>query len=374
MKPDGHVLVYELDVLVGTPPTEQKNVDHASYHSSLPIVRPPAEPYLRPVHAGLGAAHRMSARVPLLTALVAAEIAIVLLVVYSLSGAGRTFGNGWSAFGMHDLNYAGTAILALNAGSSPNVLIDDMDDGVTVTPSTDGRVHVTDLSYASGWTWSTGPRPKLTLTRTSDGVRIERPTRNDNIVTIAGSSREHIDVQVPPNARLDIVSSSGAEVTGLNANVKAHSNDGHITVQQIRGNVDVDTLDGSIEAHDIVANSFDASSNDGHIDATALLVTGNGANAKIHTNDGHIAIAAEFAPGGSYDISSEDGHVSVTLPSNTDLSVAASALDGRIVRDGKTVADGDSSSNISFTLGAGSGRLHVSTDDGTIEFTTNGAI
>lgn len=316
----------------------------------------------------------MSARAPLLTALIAAEIAIVLLAVYSFSGAARTFGNGWSALGVHDVHYSGTALPALDAGSAPNVVIDDMDDGVTVTPSADGRVHVTDLSYVSGWTWSSGTRPKLTIARTSDGVRIERPTQNDDAVTIVGSSRQHIDVRVPPSAHLDIVSSSGADVTGLDANVRVHSNDGHISVKQVRGNVDVDTLDGSIEADDIVANGFDASSNDGHIDATALRLTGNGANAKVHTNDGHITVAAAFAPGGSYDISSEDGRVSVTLPSDANLSVAASTLDGRIVRDGKTLADADGPSNTSFTLGAGSGRLHVSTNDGTIEFTTNGAI
>lgn len=317
----------------------------------------------------------MSARLPVLTALVAAEIAIVLLAVYSFSGAARgTFANGWSGFGFHHVDYAGAALPSLDAGSAPNVVIDDMDDGVTVTPSTDGRVHVNDVSHFSGLEWSSTQRPKLTMTHTPDGVRIVRPTQDDNTVTIAGSSREHIDVQVPPNAHLDIVSSSGAEVTGLNSNVKVHSNDGHIAVRQIRGDIDVDTLDGSIEADDVVANSFDASSNDGHIDANALRVSGNGARAKIHTNDGHIAVAADFGPRGSYDISSEDGHVNVTLAPTADLAIAASTLDGRIVRDGKTVADTDGPSTTSFTLGAGSGHLHVSTNDGTIEFTTNGAI
>lgn len=374
MKPERRPRVYGSDVLVGTPFTEQKNVDHTSHHSSLTIVRPGAAPYLRPVHARLGAAHRMSARVPLLTALVAAEIAIVLVAAYSFSGAARTFGNGWHAFGMHTMNYAGSALPALEAGSSPNVLIDDMDDGVTVTPSTDGRVHVTDMSYASGWGWSNGQRPKLTMTRTAGGVSISRPSESDDTIEIFGSSREHIDVQVPPNARLSIVHSSGADVTGLNANVAVHSDDGHITVKQIRGNVALATLDGAIEADDVVANSFTASSNDGHIDATALHVVGSGANANLHTDDGHITVAAEFAPGGNYSIASLDGHVNVTLPSTSDLGVTASTDDGRIVRDGKTVADGDGPSNTSFTLGAGSGHLHVSTNDGTIEFTTNGAI
>lgn len=316
----------------------------------------------------------MSARVPLLTALVAAEIAIVLLAVYSFSGVVHTFGNGWGALGMHNVNYVGTALPALEAGSSPNVAIDDVDDGVAVTPSTDGRVHVTDMSYTSGWTWSSGQRPKLTMTRTSNGVSIARPTENDNTFEIFGSSREHIDVEVPPNAHVDIIHSSGAEVTGLNAGVAVHSDDGHIAVKQIRGDVALDSLDGAIDADDVVANSFVASTNDGHIDATVLHVTGRGANAKLHTDDGHITLGAELAPGGNYTVSSMDGHVDVTLASTSDLSVAANTEDGRIVRDGKTVADGDGPSSTSFTLGAGSGHLHVSTNDGTIEFTTNGAI
>lgn len=317
----------------------------------------------------------MSARLPVLTALVAAEVAIVLLAVYSFSGAARgAFGSAWSGLGLHHVDYSGTALPAINAGSAPHVVVDDMDDGVTVTPSADGQVHVTDVSRVSGLEWSTGQRPKLTVTRTSDGVRIARATQSDNFVTIAGSSREHIDVAIPPSARLDIVDCSGADVTGMQADVKVHSDDGHISMKQIRGDVNVSTLDGAVEAADVSANSFDASSNDGHIAVTGLRVTGSGATAKVHTEDGRVSVAADFAPGGTYDISSEDGHVDVALSAGADLSVTASTLDGRIVRDGKTVADADGPSNTTFTLGAGTGRLHVSTNDGTIEFTTNGAI
>lgn len=316
----------------------------------------------------------MSSRVPLLAALVAAELAIVLIAVYSFSEAGRAFGSAWNGFGLHRVNYAGTALPAVEAGTAPHVVIQDTDDGVTVTPSTDGRVHVTDASYVSGLAWSTGTRPKLTMTRTADGVRIERPSEDDNLISIAGSSREHIDVAVPPNARLDVLDSSGDDVTGLNANVSVHSSDGHITLRQIRGDVALRSLDGAIELHDVTARSIVATTDDGHIDADALHVAGASANVRLHTDDGHIAFAADLAAGGTYDLSTEDGHVNVALPASSNLSVTASTLDGRVVRDGKTVASGDDGpASASFTLGAGSGHLHVSTNDGTIEFSTNGA-
>jgi hypothetical protein len=335
----------------------------------------------------------MAARSGAIALLLAIEIAIVALAVYSFTGF-HGFGSGWG--GMHAVNYTVTPIAPLAAGSSPHVVIDDRDDRVIVTTSNDGLVHVTDQSHAQGYVWGpSADRPKLVVTRTGDGVSIVRNAQDELQVRWFGFSdtEERIAVAIPASSTLTVVHSGGDDVTGLSGKVDVMSNDGHITLASLRGDVKASSDDGYIEANNVQAANIALQSNDGHIelrDASAnavnadtqdghvtvdgLHVTGNGARATIHSGDGPVTVSADFAPGGTYDISTDDGHIIVHLPQSANLAVVATTNDGRIVRDGNSLESGNSGSNDSFTLGGGSGRLHVSSDDGTIEFMTNGAL
>jgi DUF4097 and DUF4098 domain-containing protein YvlB len=334
----------------------------------------------------------MGSRSGIVAVLVAAELLIIGLIIASFGGFRSAF-----AGGMHRVDYDAAPIAPLDAGSAPHVSINDARDRVVVTTSSDGLVHITDQTQVHGVVWSDEPvlsKQPLKITRTSDGVRIERPS--DTLVnwTVFGDTEHRITVETPAASTLAIEDSAGSNVTGITGGTNVKSSDGHITLADLRGAVDVNDEDGYIEANDLQgshialhsddghlkvratqAGSFEATTSDGHIDIAGLRVSGDSSRAIIHTDDGPVTVSADFTAGGNYQVSSGDGSVRVTLPSTADLNVTANATDGRVVRDGTAARrNDDGASNQTFTLGGGTGRLAVSSDDGTIEFTTNGAV
>lgn len=329
----------------------------------------------------------MGARSGLVAMLIAAELLILGLIIYSVGGMRNAFGSS-----MHHLDYAaGPPVAPIAAGDAPRVSINDGDDRIVITPSTDGQVHVTDESFVRGWSWSSVPIKPLNVSRTSDGVRIERASEDSSDWMIIGDARNRIAVQVPPAATIAIEDSSGADITGITGGTSVKSTDGHITLAGLRGNVDAKSTDSYVEADDVQgdsvslqadghvkvratqANNFQAVTDDGHIDIAGLQLTGTQPRARIHTDSGPVKVAADFASGGSYEVSTNDDGVALTLAPGADLTVSATANDGNIVRDGQ-VFHGDDSVSQTFTLGGGSGHLAVSSGDGSIKLTTNGAI
>src|SRR5579862_2615578 len=109
-------------------------------------------------------------RATLLAMLVAAEIAIVGMALYAIGGGGRSF-----AAGLHSAHFAATPIAPLAAGATPHIVVDDPHSRIVVGTSADELVHVRDLTQMRGAVFSSGPYPRLTATRTPDGVRIVRP-------------------------------------------------------------------------------------------------------------------------------------------------------------------------------------------------------
>lgn len=314
----------------------------------------------------------MRSRTPLIAVLIAVELAIVGLVVYSLSGAHPAWASGGG--GLQHIDYTAKSIAAISAGASPHVVVNDSDDRVIVTASTDGLVHVQDLEQYHGTFWGHPNETPLTVTRTPDGVSIARPDSGGmNISFFFSWDTERIAVAVPPGTMLDVEQSSGDEVTGLNANLTVKSQDGSIDATSIRADkVYLNSSDGHIELHDVVAGTLDVNSDDGHISLDNIRVTGDAAT--IHTNDGPVSGDVGFAAGGTYEVSSDDGHITLTLPSRSNLTVVASTNDGHFQRDGQSIGNrDDDGAGGTFTLGGGSGHLNVNSHDGSISIMTNGA-
>jgi DUF4097 and DUF4098 domain-containing protein YvlB len=341
-------------------------------------------------------------RASLVGMLVAAEIVIVGLAIYAIAGTGRSgsfHGLIFAAHGLHRSDFVAKPIAPVQAGETPHVTIDDSDSRVVVTASTDGLVHVTDLTDTHRAFFSGGSAIRqLAVARPADGVAISRPSsQSDNSWGARftfGISRERIEVQLPPGARLDVSRCSGADVTGIGGGVTAHSQDGHITLTNLKGDVVASSDDGSITAQtiagdnvtlhsgdgritlkDVRATSLNATTSDGRIEASGIAVSGASPKATLHSDDGSIHIGGVFAPGGAYEVTTKDGSVSLALAPGADLTVDASTGDGRIVVDGASITneEGDSVRH-TIRLGSGAGNLRVSSDDGSIHIQTNGAV
>lgn len=327
-------------------------------------------------------------RTSIVAMLVAVEIVLVGLMVFVVRG-GFGGGNVFASNGMHQVNFASMPIVPLPAGPAPHVVIDDPDSFVTVEPSTDGLVHATDNTRVLGAIFSNVTLEHLRMARTADGVAIQRPATH-GFFSI-GYVSQQITVDAPSGARIDVRRASGADVRGFRNDVAVFSQDGHISLGQIDGNVDAHSNDGRIEAADVhgasvklsssdgrliirnlTATTLDARTNDGRLEVQNLRIEGNTPRVSMHTNDGPVHLTGFFPAQGTYEISTDDGRVELALAAGSDVTVDASTGDGRLSVDGQSFGS-DGRSAHTTRVGAGSGNLRVSTGDGSMHITTNGA-
>lgn len=305
-------------------------------------------------------------RASIVAMLIAAEVVVAGMALYVIGGHGRTFANG-----MHHVDFSARGLTPITVGATPHVVIDDAHSRIDVGTAADGRVHVRDLTEMHGAVFSSTPYPQLHVTRTGDGVRIERPAVGSLSNDMFGFSREAIEVLVPPASHLEIARCSGADITGITGGVSVRSQDGHIKLADVQGTVDAQSDDGYLDARnvradrlamttsdghltlqDVTAASLVATTHDGRIEGTGLALVGTQAQATLHTDDGSITLG---------------------LAPDADLTIDASTGDGRIVVDGTRV-DHDGSSGHTLRLGSGAGKMTVGSGDGSIHILTNGAL
>jgi len=300
-------------------------------------------------------------RASLVGMLVAAEVLIVGMAIYSVGGGGASF-----AAGMQRVDFNAAPIAPVEAGAAPHVVIDDAESRVRVGVSSDGLIHVRDLTEMHGAVYSSGNYPQLRVTRTPDGVRIERPGNGRLSIEIFGFSTQSIQVDVPAGARLEIDKSSGADVSGVNGGVSVHSVDGHVTLTDLQGTVEARSDDGYIKATNVRGDRLTLRSNDGHLTLDNVAVTSLDAS----TGDGRIE-AQDLGVTADGSLQSGDGSIQLRVAPNSDLTIDASTRDGRISVDG-TSLDHDDSAQRTIRLGAGTGNMKVATADGSIHILTNG--
>lgn len=292
--------------------------------------------------------------------LLAAEVGIVGMAIYVIGG-GSSF-----ASGMHPVDFTSQPISPIAAGDAPHVFIDDADSRVHVGPSSDGMVHVRDLTQIRGAFFSNAPYPRLTVTRSLDGVRIVRPHAERLSVGIFGFSMQRIEIDAPQGSRVEISRCGGADVDGITGGVSVHSVDGHIALTRLQGSVDAQSDDGSISAANVRGDRLAMSAGDGHLSLNDVSV----ASLDGTTRDGRISAGA-LNVSNNATLQTDDGSVSVRLVPNSNLIVNASTRDGRILVDGNSI-DGDDSAQRTIRVGTGTGHLSVATNDGSIRIYTNG--
>ena len=280
-------------------------------------------------------------RTSIVAMLVAVEVLVAGLCIWSLTNAGA----GWGGMGLHRVDYNARPFAPIAAGPSPVVTIDDVDSHVVVSASTDGLVHVTDETAVHGWIAGSDQAQVLTASRTPDGVRIFRPEGH----FVIGDTNDRVLVQVPPMSRLEIVRSDACDISGIRNGASVHTNDGHIT------------------ATDVSGNAFDFDSGDGRVTISNISFTGNAPHMHVRTADGSVHVSGAFGAPGAYSVETGDGRVDVTLLSGSNVTVSSSTGDGSITIDGNRHAGS------TVKVGNGDAAMNVHTEDGSIHITTNGA-
>jgi hypothetical protein len=294
--------------------------------------------------------------------LVAAEVLVVGLAMYAVGHGGSPF-----AGGMHHASFTAAAIAPVAAGGAPHVVIDDVDSRVGVAVSNDELVHVRDLTQIRGAVFSSANYPQLRVTRTPDGVRIERPGDEHFSLELFGFSTQKIVVDVPRGSRVEIARCAGADVFGVGGDVSVHSLDGHVTLTDLQGSVDARSDDGYLKATNVRSDRLALESMDGHLALQDVAV----ASLTATTHDGRIE-AEGLSVSRDATLQTDDGPIGLHLAPNADLTIDASTNDGSVSVDGSSFYRDDDSAQRTIRLGAGTGQMKASTADGSIHIFTNG--
>lgn len=312
----------------------------------------------------------ISQRQTFVAALVALELGILGAIIYFLGGTGFAA----SGFSASHVDVGGSReVSVVNAGTTPHVVIRDPDSRVVVSVSQDNRVHVIDESRIHGLFFGATPQiTQLHVTQSADGVLVERGPQPSHIGIIGGST-ERVEVQVPAAALVDVQKASGSDVSGLQADLKVRSQDGHIDVADTTGNVDLASDYGHIELHNVRAAHVLAITKYGHITADGMTVEGADASATLKTDEGAVRLAGSVSPTGKYAVQTADGRITANLAGAEGLAIDASASDGSIEVNGHRVRSSDDATPY-HAAGSAGGSLELASRDGRITLTTSGAM
>jgi len=173
-----------------------------------------------------------------------------------------------------------------------------------------------------------------------------------------------ITIMVPRECptQLGVVSAS-AVVSGISAATSVKSVSGKITLDGVTGAVDATTLSGDVEAQGLDGRvGFNSVSGD--------LTVADGAVEKFEakTVSGRVTADVELNEGGAVRVTTVSGEVAIRLPSQASTQVELRSTTGRVQSEfnGLTASRSPGASTLSGTIGAGAGRLHVTTVSGQV--------
>jgi DUF4097 and DUF4098 domain-containing protein YvlB len=179
-------------------------------------------------------------------------------------------------------------------------------------------------------------------------------------------------VETPSSLELDATTSDGnLSVRNLTGNMKVHTADGSVALEDLHGDLRLTASDGNISVHN-VTGTLDARASDGH-----MTVDGQFSSVQLHTSDGNLdfALAAGSQLTAASRIESSDGHVAIKLPQNLAADLDISTSDGHIACALPLAMDhynsGDSGAHhLHGHLNAGGTSLTIRTADGNVSIAT----
>jgi DUF4097 and DUF4098 domain-containing protein YvlB len=205
-------------------------------------------------------------------------------------------------------------------------------------------------------------------------LKVSRPPRSEN-------QGIQIGVHFSPTARLRVA-------LPRQSHLRAKSDDGSITIEDVSGRIVLTTADGSVRAArlagdvtirsgdgairmDAVEGKLDFETDDGSISGEAKPTA-----LRAHTSDGSIRIEVqrESKMDSDWDIETSDGSVVLTLPSDFNGLIDAESRDGRVRANHPSIKNeqregedrDERGRSLKATLGAGGKLLRVRTGDGSI--------
>lgn len=215
----------------------------------------------------------------------------------------------------------------------------------------------------------------IQVTSDQEGARVRvqvppPPQRAWDFVGAPQSAR--VIARVPAQCRLVVRSDDGSiTVEGVRGPIELRTADGSVTALNVRGDVRADTGDGRIKIED-VDGRCDLATGDG-----SVSVRGRITDLNVRTGDGAVTVRAQSGSSmrADWNIETGDGAVLLMLPASFDAELDAFTGDGRVrIADlttalpfGRDAEDRDRShQSLRTRLGGGGHLLKIRTSDGSI--------
>lgn len=147
------------------------------------------------------------------------------------------------------------------------------------------------------------------------------------------------------------------------SNLELHTGDGHITVDDVKGEVRLDSGDGELTGRSL-DGMLSADTRDG-----SIRVTGRFDRLDLHTGDGNInaEVAAASKMSSSWALRTRDGTITLRLPADFSADLDAHTGDGHVSSDfAITVSGALKENSLRGRLNGGGALLEVRTGDGDI--------
>ncbi len=252
------------------------------------------------------------------------------------------------------------AVMCLCLAVVPLASADEWSKTFTITGKPDLRVETSDANiHVDTWDqktieahvttthWKIGDNGITVIDRQNgDTVELEIRYPHRHFVVDVGNRRVDIEIHMPREGKVNL-----------------HTGDGRIRLSNLKGDIDLDTSDGSQQI-DGVDGSLRAHSGDGNIQASGRFDVLN-----LSTSDGRID--AHALPGSamtaSWDLRTGDGSVKLQLPETISADVDLHTGDGNITLDLPVTVEGQlGQKNIHGKLHGGGNSLRIHTGDGSI--------
>ena len=242
-----------------------------------------------------------------------------------------------------------------------NVRVETNDGGVRVT-SGDAKQVEFRVEYQG---YELGKTLRVDAHQDGDKVQLTARVTGHWGFSWGGNSRRlHIEVRMPREADLQVETGDGSvKANSLSGMIDLHTNDGSITVENLKGDMRLRTGDGSIEARDL-DGKVEADSGDGHI-----RIAGRFDALNVKTGDG--SVDTRVLPGSkmatSWTIRTGDGSVDLVLPADFQTNIDASTGDGHISLGIPVTIEGTfKNSEMHGKMNGGGQPLTIHTGDGSI--------
>jgi hypothetical protein len=173
-----------------------------------------------------------------------------------------------------------------------------------------------------------------------------------------------LTITVPADCPIQLgVLSASAIVSGLRSGAAVKGMSGEVTLDGVAGKVEAETMSGEIAARDIDGEVRFRSMSGGLVLADGCLD-----RLQAYTMSGQIAADVTLRAGGDVHVSTMSGDVTLRLPEGSDAQVRLQSTSGAVRSEFETLraAKAPASHTVSGNVGAGTGRVSVSTMSGSV--------